>query len=107
MIAHNSEVYNPPYRDLLPKYVYSEERYVGGIVYFTVLCDHPYLVSLATFCCSGIPTSRYCNILLQKPNNLNIPRLCNLSKIQGHLPKIGKLDPPYKDPAGDTDIHYK
>ena len=27
-------------------YVYIEERYVGGIVYFTVLCDHPYLVSL-------------------------------------------------------------
>ena len=25
--------------------MYNEERYVGGIVYFTVLCDHPYLVS--------------------------------------------------------------
>ena len=24
----------------------NEERYVGGIVYFTVLCDHPSLVSL-------------------------------------------------------------
>ena len=34
-------------RDLFPyTYVYNEERYVGGIVYFTVLCDHPYLVSL-------------------------------------------------------------
>ena len=43
MITQNSEVYNPPYRDLFP---YNEERYVGGIVYFTVLCDHPYLVAL-------------------------------------------------------------
>ena len=27
MITQNSEVYNPPYRDLFP---YNEERYVGG-----------------------------------------------------------------------------
>ena len=26
--------------------MYNEERYIRGIVYFTVLCDHPYLVSL-------------------------------------------------------------
>ena len=40
MITQNSEVYNPPYR------IMKNERYVGGTVYFTVLCDHPYLVSL-------------------------------------------------------------
>ena len=42
MIEHNSEVYNPPYRDLLP-YMYNEKRYVGVIVYFTVMFDHPLL----------------------------------------------------------------
>ena len=36
MITQNSEVYNPPYRDLFP---YNEERYVGGIVYFHVVMD--------------------------------------------------------------------
>jgi len=29
-----------------------------GVVYLTVLCDHPYLVSVL-FCCSAIPTSHY------------------------------------------------
>ena len=48
MITRNSEVYNPPLQRSFSIYVYNEERYAGGIVYFTVLCesDHPYLVSL-------------------------------------------------------------
>ena len=60
MIEHNSEVYNPPYRDLLPYihiYMYNEKRYVGVIVYFTVMFDHP--SCFLTFCRSGIPTSCY------------------------------------------------
>ena len=45
MIAQNSEVYNPP------TYLFQYTRIwkkisVGGVVYFTVLCDHPCLVSL-------------------------------------------------------------
>ena len=45
MIAQNSEVYNPPtYRFSL--YTYMEKDLCRGVVYFTVLCDHPYLVSL-------------------------------------------------------------
>ena len=45
MIAQNSEVYNPP------TYLFHYTRIwkkisVGGVVYFTVLCDHPCLVSL-------------------------------------------------------------
>ena len=44
MIAQNSEVYNPPtYRFSL--YTYMEKDLCRGVVYFTVLCDHPYLVS--------------------------------------------------------------
>ena len=45
MIAQNSEVYNPPYRDLFP-YTCIMKKICRGIVYFTVLCDHPCLVSL-------------------------------------------------------------
>ena len=44
MIAQNSEVYNPP-TEIFSIYVYNEKR-CRGIVYFTVLCNHPYLVSL-------------------------------------------------------------
>ena len=52
MIEHNSEVYNHPYR-----YMYNEKRYVGVIVYFTVMFDHP--SCFLTFGRSGIPTSCY------------------------------------------------
>ena len=48
MITQNSEVYNPP-TYLSSLYMYNilwKKISVGGIVYFTVLCDHPYLVSL-------------------------------------------------------------
>ena len=45
MIAQNSEVYNPP-TYLFSLYTYMEKDLCRGIVYFTVLCDHPYLVSL-------------------------------------------------------------
>ena len=45
MIAQNSEVYNPPYRDLFP-YTCIMKKICRGIVYFTVLCNHPCLVSL-------------------------------------------------------------
>ena len=46
MVEHNSDVYNPPYRDLLPYTCIMKKRYVGGIVYITVMFDHPSLVSL-------------------------------------------------------------
>ena len=45
MIAQNSEVYNPP-TYLFSLYTYMEKDLCRGVVYFTVLCDHPYLVSL-------------------------------------------------------------
>ena len=45
MIAQNSEVYNPP-TYLFSLYTYMEQDLCRGVVYFTVLCDHPYLVSL-------------------------------------------------------------
>ena len=45
MIAQNSEVYNPP-TFLFSLYMYMEKDLCRGVVYFTVLCDHPYLVSL-------------------------------------------------------------
>ena len=45
MIAQNSEVYNPP-TYLFSLYMYMEQDLCRGVVYFTVLCDHPYLVSL-------------------------------------------------------------
>ena len=45
MIAQNSEVYNPP-TYLFSLYMYMEKDLCKGVVYFTVLCDHPYLVSL-------------------------------------------------------------
>ena len=52
MIAQNSEVYNPP-TYLFSLYTYMEKDLCrggggggGGGVYFTVLCDHPCLVSL-------------------------------------------------------------
>ena len=38
MIEHNSEVYNPLQRS---SSMYNEKRYVGVIVYFTVMFDHP------------------------------------------------------------------
>ena len=41
MIAQNSEVYNPP-TYLFSLYTYMEKDLCRGIVYFTVLCDHPY-----------------------------------------------------------------
>ena len=45
MIAQNSEVYNPP-TYLFSLYTHMEKDLCRGVVYFTVLCDHPYLVSL-------------------------------------------------------------
>ena len=45
MIAQNSEVYNPP-TYLFSLYTYMEKDLCRGVVYFTVLCDHPCLVSL-------------------------------------------------------------
>ena len=45
MIAQNSKVYNPP-TYLFSLYTYMEKDISRGVVYFTVLCDHPYLVSL-------------------------------------------------------------
>ena len=63
MIEHNSEVYNPPPPPPPPTeiffhiYMYNEKRYVGVIVYFTVMFDHP--SCFLTFCRSGIPTSCY------------------------------------------------
>ena len=45
MIAQNSEVYNPP-TYLFSLYTYMEKDLCRGVVYFTVLCDQPYLVSL-------------------------------------------------------------
>ena len=45
--------------------MYNEKRYVGVIVYFTVMFDHP--SCFLTFCRSGIPTSCYifkCFLLL-------------------------------------------
>ena len=45
MIAQNSEVYNPS-TYLFSLYTYMEKDLCRGVVYFTVLCDHPYLVSL-------------------------------------------------------------
>ena len=45
MITQNSEVYNPP-TYLFSLYTYMEKDLCRGVVYFTVLCDHPYLVSL-------------------------------------------------------------
>ena len=45
MIAQNSEVYNPP-TYLFSLYTYMEKDLSRGVVYFTVLCDHPCLVSL-------------------------------------------------------------
>ena len=45
MITQNSEVYNPP-TYLSSLYTYMEKDLCRGVVYFTVLCDHPYLVSL-------------------------------------------------------------
>ena len=45
MITQNSEVYNPP-TYLFSLYMYMERDLCRGVVYFTVLCDHPYLVSL-------------------------------------------------------------
>ena len=45
MIAQNSEVYNPP-TYLFSLYMYMEQDLCRGVVYFTVLCDHPYLVSV-------------------------------------------------------------
>ena len=45
MIAQNSEVHNPP-TYLFSLYTYMEKDLCRGVVYFTVLCDHPYLVSL-------------------------------------------------------------
>ena len=59
MIAQNSEVYNPLHIFFHYMYTYMEKDLCRGVVYFTVLCDHPYLVSLITFCRSGIPTSCY------------------------------------------------
>ena len=45
MIAQNSEVYNPP-TYLFSLYTYTEKDLCRGVVYFTVLCDHPCFVSL-------------------------------------------------------------
>ena len=45
MIAQNSEVYNPP-TYLFSLYTYMEKDLCRGVVYFTVLCNHPCLVSL-------------------------------------------------------------
>ena len=44
MIAQNSEVYNPPTEIFF--YTCIMKKICKGIVYFTVLCDHPCLVSL-------------------------------------------------------------
>ena len=45
MIAQNSEVYNPP-TEIFFHNTCIIKKICRGIVYFTVLCDHPYLVSL-------------------------------------------------------------
>ena len=51
MITQNSEVYNPPYisffvihDNIMEKDLCGGGGGGGGVVYFTVLCDHPYLV---------------------------------------------------------------
>ena len=73
MIEHNSEVYNHPYISFFIVHVYMEEDLckgisVGGVVYFTVMFDHP--SCFHTFCRSGIPTSCYiCNVFYYLYNN--------------------------------------
>ena len=60
MIEHNcySEVYNHPYISFfIVRSVYMEEDLCRGVVYFTVMFDHP--SCFLTFCRSGIPTSCY------------------------------------------------
>jgi len=44
----------PPYTDLFPLYLYTEERYEGRLYtkLFTISCCHP-------FCCFAIPTFCY------------------------------------------------
>ena len=47
MITQNSKVYITPYIIVFLHYTRIWKKIsVGGIVYFTVLCDHPYLVSI-------------------------------------------------------------
>ena len=46
MVEHNSDVYNPPYIYLFSLYTYMEEDLFRGVVYITVMFDHPSLVSL-------------------------------------------------------------
>ena len=102
MIEHNSEVYNHPYRDLLP-YIYTctmkKDIYVGVIVYFTVMFDHP--SCFLTFCRSGISTSCYIfnvfyllvrgatALLVAAVNSLG-PKFISL----GHFPSIEHLNIP-------------
>ena len=59
MIEHNSEVYNHPYISFsLYMYIWKKISVGGGgVVYFTVMFDHP--SCFLTFCRSGIPTSCY------------------------------------------------
>ena len=57
MIECNSEIYNHPYISFFIVHVYMEEDLCRGVVYFTVMFDHP--SCFLTFCRSGIPTSCY------------------------------------------------
>ena len=46
MITQNSEVYTIPLHIFFHYTRIMEKDLCRGVVYFTVLCDHPYLVSL-------------------------------------------------------------
>ena len=57
MIEHNSEVYNHPYRDLLPYIHVQWKKICRGDCILHCYVDHP--SCFLTFCRSGIPTSCY------------------------------------------------
>ena len=81
LIVHNDTVKytTTPTEIFFHIYMYNEKRYVGVIVYFTVMFDHP--SCFLTFCRSGIPTSCYifkCFLLLVYVNFFGSRRMFEL-----------------------------
>ena len=76
MIAQNSEVYNP-YRDLFP-YTCIMKKICRGIVYFTVLCDHPCLVSLLFAVLVSLHPVTFSNVFFYLFRSFFSSSACNL-----------------------------
>ena len=103
MIAQNSEVYNPP-TYLFSLYTYMEKDLCRGVVYFTVLCDHPCLVSLLFAVLVSLHPVTFSNVFYyfkyrnkaEKNKNFNGSQTRTHCACMSHTKKVQTTSPDWK-----------